>query len=193
MSFINHNILVWVIIPILIFCARICDVSLDTLRVIFVINGKKDMAPLLGFFEALIWLIAISQIIQNLHNTIGYFAYAAGFATGNYVGMIIEEKLAMGHVIIRVITRRPAGMLIKSLISKDYRVTTIEGQGSAGRVDIVFAVVKRSQIQKFIEVIKQFNPKAFYTIENVRSISQMDPDIPYQPSTRRRFMRFLNP
>ena len=193
MSFINHDILVWVIIPILIFCARICDVSLDTLRVIFVINGKKEMAPLLGFFEALIWLIAISQIIQNLHSTIGYFAYAAGFATGNYVGMIIEEKLAMGHVIIRVITRRPAGMLIRNLISKEYRVTTIEGQGIAGRVDIVFAVVKRSQIHKFIAIIKQFNPKAFYTIENVRSFSQMDPDIPYQPPLRRRFMRFLNP
>lgn len=193
MPFINHTILIWVIIPILIFCARICDVSLDTLRVIFVINGKKDMAPLLGFFEALIWLIAISQIIQNLHNTIGYFAYAAGFATGNYVGMIIEEKLAMGHVIIRVITRRPAETLIRNLISKEYRVTTIEGQGSAGRVDIVFAVVKRSQIQKIIDIIKQFNPKAFYTVENVRSISQMDTDIPIQPPVRRRFMRFLNP
>lgn len=193
MAFINHDLLVWVIIPILIFFARICDVSLDTLRVIFVINGKKNMAPLLGFFEALIWLIAISQIIQNLHSTIGYFAYAAGFAAGNYVGMIIEEKLAMGHVIIRVITRRPAAMLIKKLLSKNYRVTTIEGKGNAGRVDIVFAVVRRNAIPQIIEIIKQFNPRAFYTIENVRSISQADEDIPYQPPLRRRFMRFLNP
>jgi len=193
MAFINHDLLVWVIIPILIFFARICDVSLDTLRVIFVINGKKNMAPLLGFFEALIWLIAISQIIQNLHSTIGYFAYAAGFAAGNYVGMLIEEKLAMGHVIIRVITRRPAAMLIKKLISKNYRVTTIEGEGNAGRVDIVFAVVRRNAIPQIIDSIKQFNPRAFYTIENVRSISQADEDIPYQPPLRRRFMRFLNP
>lgn len=193
MSFINHDLLIWVIIPVLIFCARICDVSLDTVRVIFVINGKKNMAPLLGFFEALIWLIAISQIIQNLNNAIGYFAYAAGFAAGNYVGMLIEEKLAMGHVIIRVITRRSAQMLIKKMISKNFRVTAIEGRGSAGRVDIVFAVVRRTTIPQIIDIIKQINPRAFYTIENVRSISQADEDVPYQPMIRRRFMRFLNP
>src|SRR5512136_2996901 len=95
-SFFNSDTFSYVIMPLLIFLARICDVSIGTMRIIFVSKGKKNIAPILGFFEVLIWITAISKIMQNLDDYINYVAYAAGFATGNLVGMILEEKLAMG-------------------------------------------------------------------------------------------------
>jgi uncharacterized protein YebE (UPF0316 family) len=104
-SFFNSNLFGYLILPLLIFFARICDVSIGTMRIIFVSKGKKNIAPLLGFFEVLIWIIVISKIMQNLNNYVNYVAYAAGFATGNLVGMIIEEKLAVGVQMIRVCCR----------------------------------------------------------------------------------------
>ena len=84
------------VLPVLIFCARIVDVSLDTMRILYMNRGRKVIAPLLGFVQALIWILAVSQVMKNLANPICYLAYGAGFATGNYVGMRIEEKVATG-------------------------------------------------------------------------------------------------
>lgn len=102
-SIFNSDIWTWVIIPCFIFIARILDVTLGTVRIIFVSKHMKSLAPLLGFFEVLIWLLAIGQIMQNLTNPINYLAYAAGFAMGNFVGIQIESRLAMGVVLIRVL------------------------------------------------------------------------------------------
>ena len=98
-------------VPLLIFCLRICDMTLDTLRIIFMTKGLKRLAPIIGFFEILIWIVAITRIMQHLNNWTCYVAYAGGFATGNYVGMWLDEKLAIGHELIRVITRVDATML----------------------------------------------------------------------------------
>jgi len=85
-------------LPLLIFFARVCDVSLGTIRIIFISKGIKYLAPIVGFFEILIWLLAISQIMQNLTNPYYYIFYAGGFATGNLVGIILDEKLSIGTV-----------------------------------------------------------------------------------------------
>ena len=156
-----------IIIPLLIFLARVADVSLGTIRVIFVSKGLKYLAPIVGFFEVLIWLLAIGQIMHNLTNYFCYIAYAAGFATGNYVGMIIAEKLSLGIVLLRVITQKNADELIQSLSSEKYGVTFIDGCGTQGKVNVIFTIVPRKEISKVIALIKKFNPKAFYTIEDV--------------------------
>jgi len=109
---ISEGVFDYVIMPILIFIARLGDVSLNTLRVMFVLNGKKNIAPILGFFEALIWLLAIGQIIQNIDNPISYLAYAGGFAAGTYIGMSIEVRLALGRDLVWVITVEPVPDLI---------------------------------------------------------------------------------
>src|SRR4030065_1709627 len=119
-SFFDSNFFTYVILPVIIFLARICDVSIGTMRIIFVSKGKKKIAPVLGFFEVLIWIIAISKIMQNLDNYINYVAYAAGFATGNFVGMIIEEKLAMGIQMIRIFTNEKGMELVQTLNSQGY-------------------------------------------------------------------------
>ena len=108
---ISESVFTYVVIPALIFLARVCDESINTVRIIFVLHGKKLLAPLLGFFEAFIWLLAIRQIITNIDAFYSYFAYAGGFATGTFLGMVIEEKLALGRVVVRVITQNPAEQL----------------------------------------------------------------------------------
>jgi len=167
----NQDIVNFVILPLLIFTARIFDVTIGTMRIILVARGKKLIAPLLGFFEVLIWIIAISQIMENLSNWVSFVAYAAGFATGNYVGMLLEEKLAMGIVGVRIITARSGHNLIHFLKEKGYSLTYTEAHGREDEVHLIFITIKRSKLKELVETIKNFNPKAFYTIEDVRYAS----------------------
>lgn len=159
------------LLPFLIFTARIIDVTLDTLRIIFISRGNKVVAPILGFFEVLIWLIAITRIMQNLDNWTTYIAYAAGFAVGNYVGLYFEEKLAIGIQVIRVITGKDSKELIHNLHENGFGATTMKAVGKDGPVDIIFLIVQRNVIQDAIAIINRFNPKAFYSIEDVRSLN----------------------
>lgn len=171
-SFFNSDILSYGIMPFLIFLARICDVSIGTLRIIFVSKGKRNIAPILGFFEVLIWITAISKIMQNLDNYINYVAYAAGFATGNLVGMIIEEKLAIGIQMIRVFISEKGMELVTILNNNGFGATTVEAHGAKEKVHLVYTIVHRNEMEKALEVINAFNPRAFYTIEDVRAVNE---------------------
>ena len=171
-SFFDSAIFSYGILPLLIFLARICDVSIGTMRIIFVSKGKKNIAPILGFFEVLIWITAISKIMQNLDNYINYVAYAAGFATGNFVGMILEEKVAMGFQMIRVITYHNGPLLVQSLNSSGFGATSVEAHGAKEKVHIIYTIVQRTELDKVLNIIDDFNPKAFYTIEDVRAVSE---------------------
>lgn len=168
----NSDIFALVILPLLIFIARVLDVSLGTIRLIFVMRGYKFLAPILAFFEMLIWLLAISQIMQNLTNPLYYLAFAGGFAMGNFVGICIENKLALGTSVMQIITQKNASELIQSLKSADYGVTTINAQGVGGPVKVIYTVVKRKDIQNVVGFVKRHNPNAFFLIEEVRSASK---------------------
>jgi uncharacterized protein YebE (UPF0316 family) len=168
----NHEFWNMMIIPILIILARICDVSLGTLRIIFLSRGMKLLAPLLGFFEVLIWLIAIGQIMQNLSNWVNYVAYAGGFALGNYIGMLLEEKLAIGMLAVRIITQKPAPKLIQELQRNKIGTTSIEAKGMKGKVSIIFLIIKRSNLPVVRKIIKQHNPNAFVSINDIRSVQE---------------------
>jgi len=156
----------------MIFCARICDVSIGTVRYIFISRGFKNIAPIFGFFEVIIWLLAIGQVIGNITNPICYIAYGAGFAAGTYIGMVIEERIKLGLSIIRLITAKPAESFIAKLRQYGYGVTNIAAHGAYGEVTIIFMVVKRSKISHLINLIREYNPNAFFTIEDVRSVSE---------------------
>lgn len=168
----NFDVYVWIVLPFLVFIARVCDVTLGTIRVIFVSKGLKYLAPVVGFFEVLIWLLAIGQIMKNLSNPACYIAYAGGFAMGNYVGIVIAERLSLGVSLLRVITQKDAVDLVRSLNSAEYGVTSVDGRGAHGRVSIIFTVVPKKEITKVVELVKRFNPKAFYTIEEVGFVEQ---------------------
>ncbi len=158
-----------VILPILIFFARVADVTFGTLRIIFISRGMKLLAPLVGFFEILIWLVAIGQIFQDMGSFVNYIAYAAGFAVGNYVGIIVEERMAIGLNLIRIITQYDADDLISALKSGGFGVTAVDAVGKHGLVKLIFLVVKRKDIGEVIRMVQKYNPNAFYTVADVRS------------------------
>jgi len=169
-TFIDTGLFTFVILPLLIFTARIMDVTIGTLRIVFISKGHKVIAPLLGFFEVLIWIFAIGKIMQNLENVACYFAYAGGFAMGNYVGLRLEEKLAIGFEVVRIITKKGAYKLIDALHTEGFGTTTVEAKGKSGIVHLVFMIIKRSNIKNIVSIINQHNPNAFYTIEDARTV-----------------------
>lgn len=171
---IDPDLYTYVVLPVLIFLARITDVSINTIRIIFMLHSRKALATFLGFFESLIWLLAISQIFQNLTSWMTYVAYAGGFAMGILVGMLIEERLAIGRVVVRVITRQPATELIKFLTEQGYRYSNVDAVSDEGKVNVLFTVIQREMLKSTIEAIKMFNPKAFYTVEGVKKVSDDD-------------------
>jgi uncharacterized protein YebE (UPF0316 family) len=158
------------LMPALIFLARVVDVSLGTIRIIFVSRGRKLLAACVGFFEVLIWLVVISQILGNLGAWYHFVAYAAGFATGNYVGILLEERLAMGMALLRVILREDSNQLITALQRRDIGFTVAGAQGATGPVHILFAVVRRRDLPAVLAEVHACHPQAFYTIEDVRSV-----------------------
>jgi len=171
-SFLDSDLFALFILPLLIFIARVIDVTFGTIRIIFVSKGEKFLAPIFGFFEIMIWLFAIGQVMQNLTNFSYYIAYAAGFATGNFVGIFIEDKMAIGKLVVRIITRKDSSDLIAALKSRNYGITIIDAQGATGDVKVIFTVIDRKDVDDVVGMIKHFNPKAFYSIEEIRAASE---------------------
>jgi uncharacterized protein YebE (UPF0316 family) len=159
----------WVGLPIIIFLARVFDVTLGTLRIIFLSRGKQKLAPILGFFEVLIWITIIGQLVQHIHSIPAYFGYAAGFAAGNYIGLWLEEKLALGTFIIRTIVAEGNNLLEREIHDGGFGVTRVNGEGSAGAVKIIYTIVKRIDVRQIMEIIHKHNPNAFISVEEVRS------------------------
>ena len=187
-SFFNSAPYTWLILPLFIFLARIMDVSLDTVRIIFVNRNLKYYAMISGFFEVLIWLMVIRQIFQQLNNPLCFIAYAAGFASGNFVGILIENRISIGRVIIRIITRREADDLVDFLKSAGYGITVVDAEGTTGPVKVIFTIVERADIAHVVEKIKKHNPQAFYSLEDVRFVSEAV--TPYRRPSSRGWIRF---
>lgn len=168
MSIFDTPFFIWVVIPVLIFIARVLDVSIGTLRIVYIARGKTLLAPILGFFEIIIWLIAMRQIFAHLDNLAYFMAYAAGFAMGNYVGMVIEQKLAVGMQVIRIIIHNGADNLLAGMKELGFRYTLLQGKGANSTVKLLFTVIKRKDFPILHELINQHNPNAFFTREDLQ-------------------------
>ena len=166
---IPNEILNYVILPLLIFCSRIGDVTLATLRNIFIHKGFRNIVPFIGFFEVLIWLVAMKQVMNRADNLVCYFAWAGGFATGTYVGMRIEERLALGMQVIRIITSETSEKLIQALKASNHGMTIVDAQGAMGPVKMIFSIVQRKYLKQVVSIIEENQPNAFYSIEDVRN------------------------
>jgi uncharacterized protein YebE (UPF0316 family) len=168
----SADIFSFLILPLLIFLARICDVSINTIRIIYMLGGRRLTATLLGFFEAFIWLLVIREIFKHLDNWLCYVAYPAGFACGIFVGMIIEEKIAYGKVIVRIITRKDVTHLIQYLNTQHFRFTKVNAEGPDGNETLVFTVLERERLDDLLTNLKELIPTAFYTIEKVKAAAE---------------------
>jgi len=169
MAFLDSPIYIWIVLPLMVFLARLADVTLGTLRIIFISRGKRNLAPILGFIEVFIWITIVSQIVSHAHNLLAYVAYAAGFATGAYVGMYIESRLAIGTQIILAIVQDGANELTTRLHSAGFGVTCVDGQGANGPVKLVYTIVPRRNMENVLSIIHQTHPRAFLSIQDVRT------------------------
>jgi uncharacterized protein YebE (UPF0316 family) len=160
----SHSLLV----PLLVFLAEMTVVTLGTLRIICISRGRKHLAPLLGFFEVLTWLFAITQVMTNLGEWDCVVAFALGFTLGNYLGMAVEQRLALGSVVVRAFFSQDPTELVTRLRSSNYGVTCVEGKGSRGPVQIVMTVIKRKQLEVVMAMIKTSQPGAFCAVDDLQ-------------------------
>jgi uncharacterized protein YebE (UPF0316 family) len=158
------------LLPLVIFCLRVTDMSLDTLRVLFVIRGGKAASWVLGFFQSSIWVVAITSALRNLDDPWNLIAYAGGFATGNVVGMAIEERLAVGHANLRIISPGRGSAVAEAIRSAGYAATEISGSGKDGMVSVINSSVRRRDISRLEKRVEEIDPEAFLTIEEVRPL-----------------------
>jgi len=154
-----------------IFVAEMAVVTLSTLRVIFIARGMRRLAPVLGFFEVTTWLFAIGEVMKNLADFRCSLAFAGGFTAGSFLGILIEQKLALGSVVVRTITHKASEPLVRSLRAANFGVTCLAGEGATGPVQVVLTVVPRRELAAVVGLIKQFDPGAFYSIDALQSTS----------------------
>jgi uncharacterized protein YebE (UPF0316 family) len=175
MSFflISPDLYAWVILPLLIFFARICDVSMETIRVIYISRGIRYLAPIIAFFEIVIWLLAMEVVMKDLSNIANFMAFALGFAMGTYVGLVIEERLSIGMVILRIITTEESDEQISGFLTAEHcGATRLDAQGSRGNVKMIISLVNRTDVPRITDFIRAVNPGAFFSIEDVRYVNE---------------------
>ncbi len=159
----------WVL-PILIFLARILDVSIGTLRIVFLNRNMKFLAPLCGFFEILVWLIALNQLMQDLSSWVHYVSYAAGFSAGTYIGMYIESRLAMGLLSVMIITQKDAASLLQKLKKEHFGLTQVGAQGVQGKVRLIYLIIRRKDLPRVADILSTHQPGAFSIVNDVRDV-----------------------
>jgi uncharacterized protein YebE (UPF0316 family) len=157
---------------LLIFCLRLVDVSLGTVRMIMINRGQRKIAPLLGFVEVTIWVIAISQVITNLDNIFNILGYSGGFAAGTLVGMWIEDRLALGHVEISIFSTTQGQKIVHKLRQADYGVTELTGNGRSGVVNLITTIVPRRDVKNIFQLVNQTDPKSFIAVDDMKDVKR---------------------
>jgi uncharacterized protein YebE (UPF0316 family) len=155
---------------LLIFFLRVGDMALDTIRVLFVVRGKKALSWILGVCQSLIFVVAISSVLSNLDNPLNIVAYATGFATGNVIGMLIESRLAIGHIHLTVISPGGGGEIARELRKQGYALTEVSGRGKSGKVTLMHVDVLRKDVARVETIIQECDTEAFVTAEDVRPV-----------------------
>ncbi len=161
-----------IVIYFLIFFARILDVGLTTIRTIFMIQGRKAIVMIIGFFEAIVYVVVLGKIVSDLDDPMKIVFYGLGFAAGNFVGLIIEEKLALGELAVNVILKDSDNdKLIKEIRDNGFGVTVIEGQGKTMMRDYLIIIIKRKDFKRLKNIVARYDNKAFIMTSSVDPIT----------------------
>jgi uncharacterized protein YebE (UPF0316 family) len=155
---------------LLIFALRLTDVTLGTMRILMTVRGRKVLAALIGFVEVSIFIIAVSQVVRNINNVWNVLGYASGFAAGTLVGMTIEERLALGFTVVRVICSDACNQIAVKLRESGFGVTEMPGQGMRGPVEVLEVVTRRSELPRVLQIVDRTDRKAFVTVEETRRV-----------------------
>lgn len=158
-------------LPIIIFLGRVCDVPLSTIRIIFIARGEKKIAPLVGFVEVFVWIVIISQVLSRANNLMSYISYAGGFAAGTYIGLVIEDRMALGFYKYTIFTKNSGRELIKIFNRYTYGATLFFGEGAMSPIDVVETIISRKNKENVERIIRQFDSAAFVVVEEIKSKS----------------------
>ena len=172
MPWLDNGTFALVVVPILIFLGRLTDVTLGTLRIILIGRGMRRLAPLVGFVEVLVWLVVLTTVVEQLDRPLNFIAYAAGFAAGTYVGMLVEARIALGLVTVRVITDSDASALLERLRDSRFGVTDFAARGLQGRVRFILTVLPRRDLPRLLAIVRRHHPQAFVSVSDVRAASE---------------------
>lgn len=156
--------------PLVVFSLRVTDVSMATLRMLLTVRNRRVLAPVIGFFEVLIWVAAIGIVVQHLQSPLHVIGYAGGFATGSFVGLLIEERLALGLATIRTVIRSGGAELSMELRNAGFGVTELTGRGREGPVEVLYAVLPRRQVPRALSLIDRDAPNAFVIVDEPRQV-----------------------
>lgn len=159
---------------LLIFCLRIVDVSMAVMRMLLAVRGHREIAAFIGFFEVLLWLFAAGAALEHLDSPLHIIGFAGGFAAGNYVGVWLESRFALGLNVVRAVlpvsdTGGPAQVAAGTLRDEGFAVTELRGRGRASEVEILNVVVQRKEVPHVMRVLKAADPDVFITVEEIRS------------------------
>jgi uncharacterized protein YebE (UPF0316 family) len=156
--------------PFVVFFLRVTDVSMATLRMLLIMRGHRFLAPLIGFFEILLWVTAIGIVVRHLDSPLHVVGYAAGFATGNYLGLLIEERLALGVATIRTVVRTGGAELALELRDAGFGVTETLGRGRDGTVEVLYSVLPRRRVGSCLSMIEERAPESFVVVDEPRTV-----------------------
>jgi len=161
------EVILW---ALLIFFLRVAAIALQTVRVLFVVRGERLLSSTMGFFQTLLFVVAIGMVVQDLTNIPNVLAYCLGFAVGTWVGMAIEGRLALGYVLVRIVSLQKGRRIAHVLREKGYGVTEMLGEGRAGRVGIIDVVAKRKDVPLITSIGREIDGEAFITIQEAREV-----------------------
>ncbi len=153
-----------------IFLLRLVNMTLDTIRILAVMRGRKAMAWGTGFFQVLIFLVIIAWILADISNPFKFIAFCAGFATGSAFGVLIEERIGMGYADMRIVSARRGKALVKGLRAAGYAATEMAGSGKFGTVEVIGCTIRRSNIHELTDMVNTIDPQAFISSEVVRTV-----------------------
>jgi uncharacterized protein YebE (UPF0316 family) len=155
---------------LLIFAARVADVTLSTIRILLLMRGKAVQASVIGFFEVTIFILALNQVVGNLDDPFRLLAYALGFATGNFVGSRLEERLALGFATVQVISVDKSVEMLEQIRERGFGVTALEGCGREGTYQILHVLLKRRDLPCFLSLVRGIDDQAFVSVMDTRKI-----------------------
>ena len=178
-------------LALLVFGLRIIDVSLGTLRIFAVVQGRVFVSVALGFVEILIWVTAVSQVIANLQSSpLLVLGYAGGFAAGNGIGILLQHRFAAGPVVLRLVTTKPADEIVDFMRARGAEVIRLTGRGDGGAEEMVYATVDRRHVERIVNFAERKDPEVFSVVEPVLQVRpKMYPPFPYLSSLRSVFVR----
>ena len=160
-----------VLISLAIFVARLADQSIGTMRIMFLMRGKRAISGMLGFFESGIWLLAVSQVVSNVDQPLKVIAFAGGFGAGTALGGTVERWLAIGKGVLRIVAPFDSPQASVALRQAGFAVTDLNAEGRNGPVRLAFSVVPRKRKQEALDIVRTVNPEAFVTFEDVETPS----------------------